>query len=155
MRLILKVTERNRWIKVRVLKREWSSFWNQWFMSDRSNLCLISCLLASARMVLLISLDSCKTLTLSLVQAITTYYGYGCVSGLLLERGLHSTTEAPNIGGDGTIDPITGLKKDTNAPDPWKSMTEEQKEAEAEKLFILFDRMNQNGIIRAVPPNNL
>ena len=44
-----------------------------------------------------------------------------------------------------TINPITGIRH-TNRPNPGDEMTEEEKEREAEKLFVLFDRLEKSGM---------
>jgi len=47
---------------------------------------------------------------------------------------------------DGTpINPITGIRNQ-DRPDPGVEMTEEEKEREAEKLFVLFDRLERSGM---------
>ncbi len=33
-------------------------------------------------------------------------------------------------------------------PDPFAGMTEEEKDREAERLFVLFDRLNKTGVIK-------
>ena len=50
-------------------------------------------------------------------------------------------------GGRADINPITGQRLDaeTNGPD-LSDMTEEEKEIEAEKLFVLFERMRKLGV---------
>lgn len=45
------------------------------------------------------------------------------------------------------IDPITGVVKEEKPP---IEMTDEEKEREAEKLFVLFDRLERSG---ALPPS--
>lgn len=44
-----------------------------------------------------------------------------------------------------TINPITGIHN-PNRPSPGDEMTEEEKEIEAEKLFVLFDRLEKSGM---------
>jgi hypothetical protein len=43
------------------------------------------------------------------------------------------------------INPITGIRNQ-NRPAPDDEMTEEEKEVEAEKLFVLFDRLERSGM---------
>lgn len=38
------------------------------------------------------------------------------------------------------INPVTGQRKDMEPVDPGPEMTDEEKEREAEKLFVLFER---------------
>ena len=48
------------------------------------------------------------------------------------------------------IDIITGMLKEDN-PEGGQDMTEEEKEEEAQKLFEMIHRLNQNGVIKMVP----
>jgi hypothetical protein len=52
------------------------------------------------------------------------------------------------------VDPISGTYADPNAKrvDPSAGMTEEEKEREAEKLFVLFDRMAKTGVMSVENP---
>lgn len=47
---------------------------------------------------------------------------------------------------DTDINPITGAKNREDTDDVLANMTEEEKEREAEKLFVLFDRMEKMGM---------
>ncbi|KAK7466472.1 hypothetical protein VKT23_005193 [Stygiomarasmius scandens] len=87
-------------------------------------------------------------------STLAALFGYGHVAGFLFNKGVMSAPPPPassNSGPNREINPITG----TYAPaDQNKSvvdeMTEEEKEQEMEKLFVLFDRLERNG---ALPPN--
>jgi hypothetical protein len=79
--------------------------------------------------------------------------GYGNVAGFLFNKGIvtgpPSSGEASNSDGDlegPQINPITGAIEEERAE---IEMTEEEREQEAEKLFVLFDRLERTG---AVPP---
>lgn len=54
----------------------------------------------------------------------------------------------PELPDSDDINPITGStqKKDTKVQD---EMTDEEKEREMEKMFVLFDRLERNGAITA------
>ncbi|BGP25277.1 guanine nucleotide exchange factor, Ric8 [Rhodotorula toruloides] len=90
-----------------------------------------------------------------LVRAI----GYGTASGFLQNRG----ELIPPPAGDEEvspadaqqprrpINPITGAFEPPEDPD-LKPMTEDEKEREAERLYTLFDRMAQSGVISAENP---
>jgi hypothetical protein len=75
--------------------------------------------------------------------------GYGFASGFLFQRGIpvpDSVKEGPNVGGEASgsaaraVNPITGQFLDQeNAPDA-PPMTDEEKQREAERLFVLFER---------------
>ncbi|OMJ11577.1 Synembryn-A [Smittium culicis] len=50
--------------------------------------------------------------------------------------------------------PITGAAFDTSIDKELLEMTDEEKEREAERLFVLFDKLNKNGIIKISPQFN-
>lgn len=80
--------------------------------------------------------------------------GYGNVAGFLFNKGIMSAPPASGVGApsslaDGTpINPITGVAQAQTNTGP--EMTDEEKELEAEKLFVLFDRLERSG---AMPSN--
>ncbi|KAF5351468.1 hypothetical protein D9757_012059 [Collybiopsis confluens] len=94
---------------------------------------------------------------------LSSLFGYGHVAGLLFNKGVmsappppsatsHSSFEDSTSNPDGReINPITGTY---GAPGSTASatadMTEEEKEQEMEKLFVLFDRLEKTG---ALPPS--
>jgi len=95
------------------------------------------------------------SLTSNPAGLLSAQVGYGNVAGFLFNKGVFnppsqssgaSITEVPTAAEDGTpINPITGIaQKPSSVPD----MTDEEKEAEAEKLFVLFDRLEKSGSIQ-------
>lgn len=50
------------------------------------------------------------------------------------------------------INPITGQMRDMEPEDELPEMTDEEKEAEAEKLFVLFERLKATGVMEVVNP---
>lgn len=79
--------------------------------------------------------------------------GYGNVAGFLFNKGIltgpPSSGEASGPAADTSgaqINPITGAIQEER---PLSEMTEEEREREAERLFVLFDRLERTG---AVPP---
>ncbi len=52
------------------------------------------------------------------------------------------------------IDLMTGYEKQPKT-DPFKDMTDEEKERESEKLFVLFDRLNKTGVFKPINPFEL
>ncbi|KAK6521304.1 hypothetical protein TWF506_001528 [Arthrobotrys conoides] len=96
--------------------------------------------------------------------------GYGHASGYLMMRGIPIPSEAleeigaaqsENGGSSGNkrINPITGQYLDDELRDIEASglkgledMTDEEKEREAEKLFVLFERLNRTGVINVENP---
>lgn len=74
--------------------------------------------------------------------------GYGNAAGFLFNRGILSAPPASSTSGieeipDGPINPITGMVQREQPSGP--EMTEEEKEREAEKLFVLFERLEKAG----------
>lgn len=77
--------------------------------------------------------------------------GYGNVAGFLFNKGIvtgppsgDASSSADTSGAQ--INPITGAIQEERAE---IEMTEEEREREAERLFVLFDRLERTG---AVPP---
>ncbi len=82
-------------------------------------------------------------------DALVRNIGYGHAAGFLLKQGLPvSAAPAQGLAADGVqdaglhglINPCTGQRLDAEAPDLAPPMTEEEKEREAERLFVLFER---------------
>lgn len=87
--------------------------------------------------------------------------GYGPCAGFLVSKGLvgafpESERTAGVAGAGGrSINPISGQYEPTEAEtahDPINNMTQEEKEAEAERLFGLFDRLNRTGVVKVQHP---
>ncbi|KAL7620841.1 hypothetical protein AAE478_009839 [Parahypoxylon ruwenzoriense] len=84
--------------------------------------------------------------------------GYGFASGFLFNRNIpipQNVSEAPSDtqGGPGRpINPITGQFLDTERQPELPEMTEAEMEREAERLFVLFERLRANGMISAENP---
>lgn len=59
-----------------------------------------------------------------------------------------ATTSSPStFTAEALRNPITGIENANQAADDLNKMTEEEKEREAERLFILFDRLEKNQVI--------
>lgn len=88
----------------------------------------------------------------NLATLLISQVGYGNVAGFLFNKGIvtgpPSSGEAAGTAGPSgpQINPITGAVQEER---PDIEMTEEEREHEAEKLFVLFDRLERSG---AVPP---
>ncbi|KAH9843641.1 guanine nucleotide exchange factor [Rhodofomes roseus] len=85
---------------------------------------------------------------------LASYVGYGNVAGFLFHKGITgqpsrpSNAPVPQMTPSGVpINPITGIVEEES---PEIEMTDEEKEREAEKLFVLFDRLEKSG---ALQPN--
>lgn len=80
--------------------------------------------------------------------------GYGNASGFLQSINMLIPPPPFEVPASGSralpIDPITGAYEQPKDEEP--DMTDEEKELEAEKLLVLFDRLNKNGIISAEDP---
>lgn len=86
-----------------------------------------------------------------IASTLCSLVGYGNVAGFLFHKGFfNAPTRSSNIPTSTSsgefINPITGT---TVKPTEGVTMTDEEKEREAEKLFILFDRLEKTG---AIPP---
>lgn len=75
-------------------------------------------------------------------ENLTKNIGYGFAAGLLASRGM----EIPQSAGeafatfDPEVNPITGQRFDAEPKDAGPPMTKAEKEREAERLFVLFER---------------
>ncbi|PLB54648.1 hypothetical protein P170DRAFT_470100 [Aspergillus steynii IBT 23096] len=89
-------------------------------------------------------------------ENLTKNIGYGFAAGLLASRGM----EIPQTAGeafaaeefDPALNPVTGQRWDAEKQDTGPPMTKEEKEREAERLFVLFERAKANGILNVENP---
>lgn len=81
--------------------------------------------------------------------------GYGNAAGFLLTKGFSPTTPParPNEA-NAPINPVTGLTS-SSEPTHDQTMTDMEKEREAEKLFVLFDRLEKNPATSVGVPGRL
>ncbi|KAJ3473726.1 hypothetical protein NLG97_g10163 [Lecanicillium saksenae] len=85
--------------------------------------------------------------------------GYGYASGYLFQNKVpipaaaNATFDAADeTGGQRAVNPITGQFIDREKPDDLPPMTDEEKEREAERLFVLFERLKMNGVLSVQNP---
>ncbi|KAK0748010.1 guanine nucleotide exchange factor [Apiosordaria backusii] len=91
--------------------------------------------------------------------------GYGYASGFLFQNNITFTPEELSKNGENEVEgedgvreirrpvnPITGQFLDTERVPELPEMTDEEKEREAERLFVLFERLKQTGIIDVQNP---
>ncbi|KAK7953421.1 hypothetical protein PG996_014312 [Apiospora saccharicola] len=81
--------------------------------------------------------------------------GYGFASGFLFNRNLpipQNAQEAFANAGGRDVNPITGQFLDTEKHPEMPEMTDDEKEREAERLYVLFERLRANGLITAENP---
>lgn len=74
------------------------------------------------------------------------YFGYGNVAGFLVNKGIAFQPPPPESVGD--VDLISGQAGHAEDRPAYLDWTEEEKEREAERLFVLFDRMNRTGVMK-------
>ena len=80
--------------------------------------------------------------------------GYGFAAGYLMshdipipESAKHTGSEGDEDGSNIQINPITGQRLDKEPVGEEPEMTMEEKEREAERLFVLFERLRATGVI--------
>lgn len=76
-------------------------------------------------------------------ENLTKNIGFGFAAGFLASRGIQvpqDAQEAFSSTTDTGINPITGQRFDAEPQDSGPPMTQEEKEREAERLFVLFER---------------
>ncbi|KAJ1997157.1 hypothetical protein GGI04_005506, partial [Coemansia thaxteri] len=84
--------------------------------------------------------------------------GYGNAAGYMLARGIEMPEEilrqvSDASGSELLVDPVTGRQVSQKDLDQQLSdMTDEEKEREAERLFVLFERLNKTGFIKVGNP---
>ncbi|KAF3903942.1 Synembryn-A [Orbilia brochopaga] len=89
--------------------------------------------------------------------------GYGHASGYLMMRGIPVPPDMLSEAGHATdasgrhVNPITGQYLDdeqtaTAGLEGLEGMTDEEKEREAERLFVLFERLNRTGVVNVENP---
>ncbi|KAK9493789.1 guanine nucleotide exchange factor [Lipomyces doorenjongii] len=85
------------------------------------------------------------------------HIGFGYAIGYIMSHEIAVPEDilreiAPNVPSD-NINPVTGQRVENEDQSPsLANMTEDEKEREAERLFVLFERMRANGIIKVENP---
>ena len=87
----------------------------------------------------------------------TRNVGYGYAAGFLMTHNIPAPESLSTSGQVTTVDgqeinPITGQRRDMETEDAGPEMTDEEKEREAEKLFVLFERLQATGVVNVVNP---
>lgn len=83
------------------------------------------------------------------------YFGYGHVAGFLFQKGViaPNARSTGNLLGD-DIDPITGLVRRSEEELSYLKFTDEEKEIESNRLFVLFEKLNKTGVIKVATSSN-
>ena len=90
--------------------------------------------------------------------AFTRNVGYGYAAGFLMTHNIPAPDSLNELGDQVTtvdgqeVNPITGQRRDMEPEDPGPEMSDEEKEREAEKLFVLFERLRATGVVNVVNP---
>ncbi|KAJ1966448.1 hypothetical protein GGI12_000092 [Dipsacomyces acuminosporus] len=91
------------------------------------------------------------------VKSFVMGVGYGNAAGYMLARGIEIPSDvlrqAAGKIDEQLVDPVTGRFLTQDGIDKeLATMTDEEKEREAERLFVLFERLNKTGIIKVENP---
>jgi hypothetical protein len=82
--------------------------------------------------------------------------GYGFAAGYLMSHDIPVPASAKETGEDdesgAPINPITGQRLDKEPVGEEPEMTMEEKEREAERLFVLFERLRATGVVNVQNP---
>ncbi|KAF2197513.1 hypothetical protein GQ43DRAFT_444195 [Delitschia confertaspora ATCC 74209] len=85
--------------------------------------------------------------------------GYGFASGFLVSNNIQmpeNALDAHATAGDEDnivpVNPVTGQRVDMEEPDTGPPMTQEEREREAERLFVLFERLRATGVMDVQNP---
>ena len=79
-------------------------------------------------------------------SALVDAVGYGYASGYLFSHNIPIPANLQNPTGRVDINPVTGQRLDAQPVPDFTEMTDEEKEREAERLFVLFERMRNLGV---------
>lgn len=80
------------------------------------------------------------------------YYGYGPVAGFLFQKGVMGGNMEGICNDNQDIHPITGELVKKHKAEKMVPMTDDEKERESEKLFVLFERLNKTGVMKPITP---
>ncbi|CAD0088023.1 unnamed protein product [Aureobasidium vineae] len=79
--------------------------------------------------------------------------GYGYAAGFLSTHKIEVPETMMRADAEGAdINPVTGQRLAAEPTDPEPEMTDEEKEREAERLFVLFERLRATGVVDVENP---
>lgn len=81
--------------------------------------------------------------------------GYGYAAGYLMTHKIpipESAKQTTSVNDSVPINPVTGQRLDREATEPLPEMTDAEKEREAERLFVLFERLKATGVVDVINP---
>ena len=88
-------------------------------------------------------------------ENLTKNIGYGFAAGFLASRGIEIPQDATNQSNiNPAFNPITGQRWDAEPQDTGPAMTQEEREREAERLFVLFERYGISSPLLHSPGTN-
>ncbi|KAL3425570.1 Synembryn-like protein C3E7.04c [Phlyctema vagabunda] len=112
--------------------------------------------------------ESCSALLFELsnqdAQTFVQNVGYGFAAGFLMNKDIavpqnameaystNTSGEAASQARQIPVNPITGQRLDSEAKIDMPEMSEDEKEREAERLFVLFERLKQTGVMNVQNP---
>src|SRR5258708_37081440 len=99
--------------------------------------------------MVMMSFLSCKNFLINpcIAAELNAQIGYGNAAGFLYSKGIMTAPTARHDAMGNLLNPITATNVPTESGDSNKvDMTDEEKEREAERLFILFDRLEKSGM---------
>ncbi|PYH67118.1 uncharacterized protein BO88DRAFT_344929, partial [Aspergillus vadensis CBS 113365] len=78
--------------------------------------------------------------------------GYGYASGFLYSTGKQLMTNTPARNHEREVNPLTSQRRDMETQSDLPEMTTEEKEREAERLFVLSEQFHENGVMQVENP---
>jgi len=78
--------------------------------------------------------------------------GFGNAAGYLSTKGIQITQKDLGDAVSADVNPITGQRMDAESQPDLPEMTQEEKEREAERLFVLFERLKATGVVDVENP---
>jgi hypothetical protein len=79
--------------------------------------------------------------------------GYGYAAGFLSTHNVQVPETMMRADAQGAdINPVTGQRLSAESPDSQPEMTDEEKEREAERLYVLFERLRATGVVDVENP---
>jgi len=81
--------------------------------------------------------------------------GYGYAAGYLMTHKIpipENAQQSSSTEGEVPVNPVTGQRLDKEPDVEMPEMTQEEKEREAERLYVLFERLKATGVVDVKNP---